>query len=110
MVMTTEWLEGKTLANRVNAGPMPLKQALDVTRQVFAALEYAHANGVVHRNLSPSCVLFAANDVIKVTDFELAKAANDPRLTITGTVLGPMYYIAPEQVKGETALDVRTDI
>ncbi len=110
MMMTTEWLEGETLADRISSGPMPLTEALATIGQALSALEYAHANGVVHRNLSPSCLLFAAGDVIRVTDFELAKAANDPRLTITGTVLGPMYYIAPEQVKGETALDARTDI
>ena len=110
MMMTTEWLDGETLAAKISGGPLPLEEALAAMSQALSALEYAHANGVVHRNLSPSCLIFTAGDVVKVTDFELAKAASDPRLTLTGTALGPMYYIAPEQVKGETALDARSDI
>ena len=110
MMMTTEWLDGETLAAKISDGPPPLEEALATISQALLALEYAHTNGVVHRSLSPSCLIFTAGDVVKVTDFELAKAASDPRLTLTGTVLGPMYYIAPEQVKGETTLDARTDI
>ena len=110
MVMTLELVEGETLAEKVTDGPLPVDEALAGTIQALLALEHAHANEVVHRNLSPSCLIIGRDGVVKVTDFDLAKSANDPRLTLTGTVLGPMYYIAPEQVKGETALDARTDI
>ena len=110
MVMTLELVEGEALAKKVKHGPLPLDEVLASAIQALSALEYAHANEVVHRNLSPSCLIVGRDGVVKVTDFDLAKASNDPRLTLTGTVLGPMYYIAPEQVKGETALDARTDI
>jgi serine/threonine protein kinase len=77
---------------------------------VLDGLAFAHENGVVHRNISPSSIMVMPKGGVKIIEFGMAKAVTDPRLTLTGMVLGPMHYIAPEQVKGLPTVDARTDI
>ncbi len=110
IVMTTEWIEGSTLEQLFRRGAIPLKEAVNYVCQALSALVYAHANGVVHRNLTPSCVIITPQGKLKLGEFELAKQYIDPRLTQTGTALGAPEYASPEQVKGETRLDERSDI
>jgi serine/threonine protein kinase len=110
LVMTTELVEGTTLAQRREAGPLPLAEALNYVSQVLSALAYAHALGFVHRNVTPSNIILTPEGQAKLTGFSLAKATTDPQMTQPGTVIGSLNYISPEQVKGLTELDGRTDI
>ena len=110
LVMTTELVEGATLKERLRAGPAPIKTAIDYGLQALSALACAHENGVVHRNIAPASMIITPSGTLRLTEFELAKTATDPRLTMTGVVIGCMDYISPEQVKGASRPDPRTDV
>lgn len=110
LVMTTELVEGRTLAECLEAGPLPVEQALAYASQVLSALAHAHSLGVVHRDITPSNIILTPDGAVKLTGFSLAKSAADPQLTTPGTVVGSLHYISPEQIKGLSELDARTDI
>ena len=118
--LVMELLEGETLAERLEGGPVPVDRAVALAGDIAAALDAAHRKGVVHRDLKPSNVMLAGGGV-KLLDFGLAKLRDLEReetvdrstqsleLTEQGTVLGTIPYMAPEQVEGRDA-DARTDI
>ncbi len=111
--MVMEYVEGSDLAARLRAGPLPPEEALAIVRQVCEALEFAHARGVVHRDIKPGNILLDAAGRVKVTDFGIAQMAGDePRtaLTVTGALLGTPEYVAPEQMLPAAAVDHRADI
>jgi serine/threonine-protein kinase len=110
LVMTTELVEGTTLAARRELGPLPVAEALSCLSQVLSALGYAHGLGIVHRDVTPYNIILTSDGGVKLTGFGLAKAAQDHQLTQPGTVLGSLNYISPEQIKGSAKLDGRTDI
>jgi tetratricopeptide (TPR) repeat protein len=85
------------------------ERIVKIFRQVCEGLEAAHEQGVVHRDLKPQNVLLAEGDVVYLTDFGLAKSAEQSALTQTGTVMGTPFYMSPEQVKG-VEVDKRSDI
>ena len=106
-----ELADGRTLADIV-AGRAPLEPDLAIASvlPVLAALEYAHANQVIHRDVKPANVLVDDDGRIRMTDFGIAKATSDDRsLTLSGQVLGTARYLAPEQVRSEP-VDARTDV
>jgi serine/threonine-protein kinase len=116
----TELLEGETLRERMNAGTVPLRKAVDYARQIARGLAAAHGRGIVHRDLKPENVFVIADGHVKILDFGLAKqhAAGEgggsnegPTVarTTPGTILGTVGYMSPEQVRGEVA-DHRTDV
>jgi len=116
-------IEGPTLADRIQAGPLPLEEAIAIAKQIIEALEYAHDRGVVHRDLKPANIKITLDGVVKVLDFGLAKVledepppsslVNSPTLTLghtrTGVILGTAAYMSPEQAVGRP-VDRRTDI
>ena len=117
-----ELVEGKTLAEMIESGPLPLETAVRLALQIAEALEAAHEIGVIHRDLKPANVRLTAEGKAKVLDFGLAKAydpatASDPdrsqTLTSAGTqagmILGTAAYLSPEQAKA-LPVDRRTDI
>jgi serine/threonine protein kinase len=119
--LVMEYLEGQTLAERLEKGALPLDQALQFAIQIADALDKAHRKGIVHRDLKPGNVMLTKNGV-KLLDFGLAKvqpagvvagisvaATMTSPLTAQGTILGTLHYMAPEQVEGKDA-DARSDI
>ncbi len=95
-----EYLEGRTLKELLVArGPTPLAVAIDYTRQILAALGFAHRNGIVHRDIKPHNVVVAPDGRLKVTDFGIARAGAS-QMTETGSIIGTAQYLSPEQAKG----------
>lgn len=109
LVMIMEYVEGMTLATRVAAGPLPLGEAVDCTQQVLSALAYAHARHIIHRDVKPANIMVTPKGVVKLMDFGIARSRSDATMTTTGTTLGSLYYMSPEQVKGEP-VDERSDL
>ena len=101
--------EGETLKKRIERGPLPLDDALDITRQVAEGLAKAHERDIVHRDIKPANIFITEDGVVKILDFGLAKLAGQALLTKTGTTLGTAGYMSPEQGRGE-ATDHRTDL
>jgi serine/threonine-protein kinase len=110
LVMVMELVEGDNLRSLLKAGRIPLQSALNFASQVLDALDYAHQRSVVHRDVKPANILITPGGGVKLTDFGLAKAPSDSRLTQTGAVMGSLYYMSPEQVCGAATLDARTDV
>jgi hypothetical protein len=99
-----EYLPGGSLADRLaRGGAQPLGRSLDWLRQAGAALDAAHASGIVHRDVKPANLLLDDDDCVKVADFGVASAADLASFTEAGTVVGTAGYLAPEQARGETA-------
>ena len=110
LVMIMELVEGEPLKGILERGRPPLTTALDYARQALAALEYAHAHQVTHRDITPGNIIITPGGQVKLTDFGLAKSNTDLRLTRTGSVVGSIYYMSPEQVCAEPDVDLRSDI
>jgi len=95
-----EFVEGTDLKQRLRAdGPMPVVTALEIGRQIAAALEAAHGKGLVHRDIKPHNILLNREGAVKVTDFGIAKVVSD--LEDTGVIIGSVHYLAPEQARGD---------
>jgi len=110
MVLVLEFVEGQTLENLLKNGRPPLETGIDYVRQTLQALDYAHHNGVIHRDVSPANLMVTENGLVKLMDFGVAKSLGDLRLTDGGSMIGSLYYMSPEQVKGSTDPDPRSDI
>lgn len=100
-----ELVEAPSLADLVRQrGPMPAAQAALMGERVLAALQAAHAAGIVHRDVKPANILVAPDGRVKLTDFGIAHAVDDPRLTTSGMIVGSPAFMAPERVEGREAL------
>jgi len=99
-----EYLPGGSLADRLERdGAQPIGRSLDWLGQAAAALDAAHANGIVHRDVKPANLLLDSDERVKVADFGVASAADLGSFTEVGTVVGTAGYLAPEQARGERA-------
>ncbi len=110
LVMTTAFVEGTTLEERLELGPLPWRHAVDYAAQVVGALAAAHSQGIVHRELTPANILVTSDGRAIISGFGQAKAAHDPRLTQKGAVVGSLFYMSPEQVRGGEQVDARSDL
>ncbi|HWQ52812.1 MAG TPA: serine/threonine-protein kinase [Bryobacteraceae bacterium] len=110
LVMTTELVEGPTLAELLATTPIAWREAVAIVRQALAALAYAHDRDVIHRDINPENIIISPGGVLKLTNFGMAKLMHGPQLTQSGTIMGNLKYIAPEQVRGGVDLDARSDI
>jgi serine/threonine-protein kinase len=122
--LVLELVEGPTLADRLQGGPLPVAEALTIAVQIAEALEGAHQQGIIHRDLKPANIKIREDGTVKVLDFGLAKALDprsaaaedtvtspgpDVRATEAGLILGTAAYMSPEQARGRP-VDKRTDI
>jgi eukaryotic-like serine/threonine-protein kinase len=97
-----ELVEGENLAEILKRRRrLPWQEAVDLARQACAALAHAHEHGIVHRDVKPQNLLVRDDGTLKITDFGIARAAEETRLTQAGTILGTAAYLSPEQAAGE---------
>ncbi len=108
--MVMEYLEGGSIKDRIQRGPMDPNEAMTIIRQVAAALQYAHDQGYIHRDIKPDNIMFRKDGSTVITDFGIARAVDSTtKLTKTGMSIGTPHYMSPEQARGKT-LDGRSDI
>jgi tetratricopeptide (TPR) repeat protein len=104
-----ELVEGKTFVEMIHTAELKLPEILDLFIQVGEGLQAAHDAGIVHRDIKPANILVDSEQRVRIVDFGLARVENDDSITKTGSTLGTIGYMSPEQVKGEVA-DRRSDI
>jgi serine/threonine-protein kinase len=99
-----EFVDGQSCAEMLREqGSLPVDEAVEILAQSCRGLDYAHRNGVVHRDVKPGNLLKSREGMVKLADFGIAKAAEDSDITKVGSVLGTAAYLAPEQARGEPA-------
>jgi hypothetical protein len=108
--LVLQLVEGTSLQERLAGGPLPVAEAVRIARQTAAGLAAAHAKGLIHRDIKPGNILLEAPEGrVKITDFGLARAADDASVSQSGAVVGTPLYMSPEQARGET-LGHRSDL
>jgi eukaryotic-like serine/threonine-protein kinase len=100
VLIVMEYVEGEALARTLKRGPLPPERVAAMVRDLGSALDHAHAQGVVHRDVKPGNVLLRRDGVTKLVDLGIATAQDHTRLTHSGMVLGTAAYMAPEQLEG----------
>ncbi|MFI6101523.1 serine/threonine-protein kinase [Lentzea sp. NPDC051213] len=99
-----ELVEAATLSTLISAhGPMPPNQVVSIALQSLSALEAAHQAGIVHRDVKPGNLMVRPDGKVKLTDFGIAQAVDDPRLTTSGSLIGSPAYMSPERIHGHEA-------
>ncbi|MCS6862074.1 MAG: protein kinase [Abditibacteriales bacterium] len=108
--MVMEFVDGETFESLIKRqGAMPARRALELLDQALQGLEHAHAKQVIHRDIKPGNLMLNSAGLVKITDFGIARMLGTKRMTQTGTLIGTLEYISPEQVKGGEP-DERSDI
>src|SRR5262245_1268143 len=109
LFLAMAYYEGETLKDRIARGPLAVDDALDVGTQIARAVTAAHESGIVHRDIKPANVIVTPKREVKLLDFGIAKLSGQTALTRTGTTVGTVAYMAPEQIMGRGA-DERSDM
>ena len=106
-----ELIQGKTLKEIIveEGGPLPWKWSINIVIQIASALEVAHKNNIVHRDIKPHNIIITEDGVAKVTDFGIAKAVSNSTITAFGTTIGSVHYFSPEHAKGGYT-DAKSDL
>ena len=107
-----EYVEGRTLDKIIGQeiGPIPYQRALPIFNQILDGIAYAHSKGVIHRDIKPSNIIVTKGNEVKITDFGIAKLQEGTQHTRTGTRMGTLYYMSPEQIRGDKTVDEQSDI
>ena len=109
MYIVMAYYAGETLEKKVTSGQLSVDNAIDIAMQTAQGLERAHEAGIVHRDIKPSNLIITPRGEVKIIDFGLAKLTGQSRLTKSGSALGTVAYMSPEQVQGKP-VDQRADI
>jgi len=109
LFIAMECVDGKTLRQVVKEGPLSLKKVLDIAVQICEGMAAAHEKGVIHRDIKAENIMVTTRGQVKIMDFGLAKLKGASKLTQTGTTLGTVGYMSPEQASGEE-VDQRSDV
>ena len=106
-----ELIKGKTLKEIIleEKGPLPWKWSLNIAIQIASALEVAHKNNIIHRDIKPHNIIITEDGIAKVTDFGIAKAVSNATMTAFGTTIGSVHYFSPEHAKGGLT-DYKSDL
>lgn len=111
LILIMEAVDGRSLEKLLQTGRLPVPTAIDYICQTLSGLRYAHAQGVVHRDVTPGNLMVTPDGCVKLTDFGLAKSVGDHQLTNDGDIVGSLYYMPPEQIRQHLAdPDPRSDI
>ncbi|MFL6194776.1 MAG: protein kinase domain-containing protein [Thermoanaerobaculia bacterium] len=109
LYLSMPFYDGETLRRKIERGPLPLDEAIDVAEQIARGLAKAHRGGIVHRDIKPANLVVTSDGVVKILDFGLAKLIGAVAITRTGSSVGTPAYMSPEQARGEE-VDHRTDL
>lgn len=106
-----ELIQGKTLKQIIlgERGPLPWKWSVNVAIQIASALEMAHKNNIIHRDIKPHNIIITEDEIAKVTDFGIAKAVSNSTITAFGTTIGSVHYFSPEHARGGYT-DAKSDL
>jgi serine/threonine protein kinase len=110
LILVMEFVEGRSLEKLLQSGRLPIQAGINYICQTLSGLQYAHARGVVHRDVTPGNLIVTGDGRVKLTDFGLAKSPGDYQLTNDGDIVGSLYYMPPEQVRHQREPDYRSDI
>ncbi|MFN8671513.1 MAG: serine/threonine-protein kinase [Candidatus Sericytochromatia bacterium] len=109
--MVMEYVDGKSLYDRITSESMDIEVVLNVGIQLCGALDLAHENGIIHRDIKPANIILSKKGIAKLMDFGIAQLGKDSkRLTQSGTMLGSILYVSPEQLTDSSQVDARADI
>jgi sulfatase modifying factor 1 len=109
--LAMDYLEGGSLKDLIRrTGPLPESQALEIFWQIAQALAHAHSQGIIHRDVKPSNILISGSGSYKLGDFGIARMKESEGLTRTGSRMGTLIYMSPEQIKDSKHVDAKTDV
>ncbi|SOC37985.1 Stk1 family PASTA domain-containing Ser/Thr kinase [Salinicoccus kekensis] len=109
-LLVTEVVDGPTLKQYIKENhPISIEESVNLAVQILDGIEHAHTRGIIHRDIKPQNILLDGENRVRITDFGIAKALSETRMTETNQVMGSVQYISPEQAKGQNT-DERTDI
>jgi serine/threonine protein kinase len=109
LLMTMEYVEGETLSHKLRVGTVDMWGGMSYIAQVLRALMYAHERGVVHRDIKPSNIMVTSEEKAVLLDFGLAVSELDTERSRSGSIVGSLHYMSPEQVRGQK-VDARSDL
>lgn len=111
LFIVMDYVDGHNLKHAVvTGGPLPVRRAIDLIEQSAAGLTTAAERDIVHRDIKPQNLLLSVDDVVKLTDFGLARSHESRDITVTGFFVGTPFYVAPEQVENSRRADTRADL
>ncbi len=107
--ISMDFYKGESLSEKISRRPLPLNETIDIASQIARGLNSAHKVGIVHRDIKPANILITEQNEVKIIDFGLAKLTDRSKVTRSGTTLGTVAYMSPEQLQGKK-VDQRSDI